>query len=165
MTNIDRQHVDVNVRGAPERDDGPRNIVVQLREAYATLNALVPERLVDHGFLDFRPAHSSVFEHLDDSGTTVSTLAERATMTKQAMGELVAHLEAGGYVVRVPDPNDRRAKLVLPTDRGREVYRVARSLVPELHEQIAELLGTKRFLQLRKDLDLVQRTFASRRDT
>ena len=42
----------------------------------------------------------------DDTGTTVSLLAERARMTKQAMAELVRHLEAHGYVRRVPDPTD-----------------------------------------------------------
>ena len=49
-------------------------------------------------------------------------------MTKQAMAELVRHLEVHGYVVRVPDPGDRRAKLVRPTDRGREVIALAQEL-------------------------------------
>jgi DNA-binding MarR family transcriptional regulator len=142
-------------------DDHRHNVVVQLREAYAVLNALVPARLVAHGFADFRPAHSSVFEHLEDTGTTVSALADRAAMTKQAMAELVAHLEERGYVVRVPDPDDRRAKLVLPTDRGREVYHVARGLVPEVHARISTLIGKQRLEQLRHDLDLIHQEFTS----
>lgn len=137
-----------------------RNVVVQLRDTYTVLNNLVPARLVQQGFTDFRPAHSNVFEYLDEAGTTVSTLADRATMTKQAMAELVAHLEERGYVVRVSDPNDRRAKLVLPTERGREVYRVARGMIPELHARIAQLIGEKRFEQLRHELDLVRREFS-----
>jgi DNA-binding MarR family transcriptional regulator len=165
MTNIDRQPVHVNASTEVRSDDQRRNVVVQLREAYKILNALVPVRLVDQGFTDFRPAHSSVFEHLDDTGTTVSTLADRATMTKQAMAELVEHLEECGYVVRIPDPNDRRAKLVLPTDRGRKVYQVARAFVPELHTQISNLIGQKRFEQLRHDLDLLCREFAREQDT
>jgi DNA-binding MarR family transcriptional regulator len=84
-----------------------------------------------------RAAHSAVFQYLDDTGTTVSTLADRAQMTKQAMSELVAHLEAHGYVTRAPDPSDRRAKLVLPTDRGREVLAIAQNLVPELEALVA----------------------------
>jgi DNA-binding MarR family transcriptional regulator len=58
-------------------------------------------------------------------------MAARAQMTKQAMAELVHYLEGHGRVVRVPDPTDRRAKLVVPTDRGREVIDIAQRLVPE----------------------------------
>jgi DNA-binding MarR family transcriptional regulator len=142
-----------------EGHERARNLVVQLREAYTTLNGLVPQHLVAHGFADFRPAHSSVFEYLDDTGTTVNTLARRAGMTKQAMAELVLHLEEAGYVTRVPDPDDGRAKLVLPTDRGREVFEVARGLVPELHSRVARLLGSSRFEQLRDDLEAIRREF------
>jgi DNA-binding MarR family transcriptional regulator len=45
-----------------------------------------------------RPAHSSVFAHID--------LAARANMTPQAMGELVDDLEIRGYVTRRPDRID-----------------------------------------------------------
>jgi DNA-binding MarR family transcriptional regulator len=55
-------------------------------------------------------------------------LAERAHMTKQAMAELVAHLEAQGYVERIPDPNDGRAELVRTTTRGRAVFAIVRKL-------------------------------------
>jgi DNA-binding MarR family transcriptional regulator len=144
---------------SPPGDDPRRNLVVQLREAYAVINGLVPAQLGEHGFTDFRPAHSKVFEYLDDAGTTVSALADRAGMTKQAMAQLVAALEQRGYVVRVPDSYDRRAKLVLPTDRGREVFRVARGLVPELHERVARLLGEERFAHLRHDLELIRLEF------
>ena len=84
-----------------------------------------------------------MFQYLDDTGTTVSLLAERARMTKQAMAELVSHLETHGYVRRVPDPADGRAKLVLPTARGNEVVEVAQSLAPEIEERIATLLGAE----------------------
>ena len=48
----------------------------------------------------------------------MARLAERAQVTKQAMAELVAHLEHHGYVARRPDPDDRTAKLVIPTRRA-----------------------------------------------
>ena len=90
----------------------------------------------------------------------MSTLAERAEMTKQAMGELVTYLEERGYVDRIPDPNDRRAKLVRPTAKGREVYAVVRELVPELEQRLADTLGATRVRQLRRDLQTIQETFA-----
>ena len=137
----------------------PANLVVLLREAYVRLNDVVLVRLAQRGHDAVRPAHAAVFQYLDDTGTTVSLLAERARMTKQAMAELVRHLEAHGYVHRVPDPTDGRAKLVLPTDRGREVFRVAQGLVPRMHSQVARLIGATRLEELRRDLELIRREF------
>jgi hypothetical protein len=52
--------------------------------------------------------------------------------SKQAMAQLVAHLEEHGYVERVPDPHDRRAKLVRTTERGREVFAIARAFLADV---------------------------------
>ena len=81
----------------------PENLAILLREAFAALNDLALARLAERGHGAVRPAHGAVFQYLDDGGTTVSTLAERARMTKQSMAELVRHLEAHGYVERLPD--------------------------------------------------------------
>jgi DNA-binding MarR family transcriptional regulator len=135
----------------------PANLVVLLREAYLRLNDIVLVRLAQQGHEAVRPAHAAVFQYLDDTGTTVSLLAERARMTKQAMAELVRHLEAHGYVRRVPDPTDGRAKLVLPTDRGNEVVELAQGLTPEIEEQISALLGAERTAALRTDLETLRR--------
>ena len=53
----------------------------------------------------------------------------------------MAHLEAHDDVTRIPDPRDGRAKLVLATERGREVFEIARSGVAEIEDRIAEVLG------------------------
>lgn len=66
-----------------------------------------------------RSAHAQVFECLDPHGTRVTTLAERARMSHQAMSELVDELTRHGYLERVPDPADGRARLIRPTARGK----------------------------------------------
>lgn len=66
-----------------------------------------------------RAAHTQVFECLDPDGTRLTTLAARAQMSHQAMGEMVDDLVRQGLLERVPDPADRRARLIRPTDRGR----------------------------------------------
>ena len=67
----------------------PVNTVVLLREAYIALNDRMIERLAERGHAAVRPAHGAVFQYVDDTGTPVARLAERAQMTKQAMAELV----------------------------------------------------------------------------
>lgn len=147
-------------RARPQEDgrERPVNLVVLLREAFIALNELVIDRLAERGHAEVRSAHGAVFQYLDDTGTTVSTLADRAQMTKQAMAELVLHLEKQGYVTRTPDPRDRRAKLVIPTTRGREVVDIAQSLVPELEERLGQLLGPDRVQYLRTDLETILST-------
>lgn len=65
----------------------------------------------------------------------------------------MAHLDACGYVERVPDPRDGRAKLVRATERGRGSYSVARAAFAEVEQRWAERLGTDRARLLRELLE------------
>ena len=129
------------------------NLAILLREPFRAGSELLHRRLADRGHPDVRPPHGNVFQFLDDSGTRVSVLAQRAQMTKQSMAELVAHLEHHGYVERVPDPADRRAKLVRATPRGDEVYAIARQFAAEIEQQWTRRLGKAKMRQLRELLE------------
>jgi DNA-binding MarR family transcriptional regulator len=120
------------------------------------MNEQLVERLAESGHPELRNPHSNVFQYLDDGGTRVSVLAERAHVTKQAMAQLVSHLEQHGYVERVPDPADRRAKLVRTTARGRAVFAVAREFVEEVEARLDARMGhakVKRLTALLEDLN------------
>jgi DNA-binding MarR family transcriptional regulator len=127
----------------------PENLAILLREPFRRMTERLYERLRERGYDDFRIPHGAVFQFVDDDGTSVSELARRAQITKQSMAELVAHLEHRGYVERMPDPADRRARLVRATDRGREVYAVVREFTAELEAEVASALGTRRVEELR----------------
>ena len=131
----------------------PENLAILLREPFRAMNDELIGRLAERGHPEVRVAHGAVLQYLDDAGTRVVVLAERAGMTKQAMAQLVAHLEAHGYVERVPDPADRRAKLVRTTARGREVYVVVREFVAEVEARLAERLGEAKLHELRSLLE------------
>jgi DNA-binding MarR family transcriptional regulator len=113
------------------------------------MNEELLDRLAERGHPAVRYSHGNVFQFLDDSGTRVSVLAERAQVTKQAMAQLVSHLEEHRYVERVPDPRDRRAKLVRATPRGRAVFAVARELMEEVEGRLDERLGQAKLRRLR----------------
>src|ERR1700755_1368647 len=117
------------------------NLAILLREPFRIGSELLHVRLAERGHPHVRPPHVTVFQFLDDDGTRVSVLAQRAQITKQSMAELVAHLERHGYVERVADPSDGRAKLVRETARGRDVFALAGRFVAEIESQWATLLG------------------------
>jgi DNA-binding MarR family transcriptional regulator len=127
----------------------PENLAILLREPLRAMNEQLIARLAAAGHAEVRLPHGSVFQYLDDDGTRVGVLAERAHLTKQAMAQLVAHLEAHGYVERVPDPADGRAKLVRTTDRGRAVFAIVRVFVAELEARLERELGAAELRRLR----------------
>jgi DNA-binding MarR family transcriptional regulator len=126
-----------------------RNLGVLLREPFRLGSEQLHRRIAERGHPEVRAPHGDVFQFLDKDGTRVSELARRAQITKQSMAELVEHLERHGYVERIPDPSDRRAKLVRATSRGSEVYRIAREVVAEIEREWTARLGAPKMRQLR----------------
>lgn len=136
-----------------EPDQGRVHIGVLLRTGWHGFLDELFERLADEGFDDLTPSHSPVFQHIERGGTRIGVLAERAHMTNQSMGYLVDALEARGYFERKPDPDDRRASLVVITDRGREQIRVARRLIADIEREWEERIGAERMALLREALE------------
>jgi DNA-binding MarR family transcriptional regulator len=124
-------------------------IAALLRVPYQTVMTHVVQQLRPE-FPDLRPAHLIVFQMLDypPAGTRLTELAERAQMTPQSMGELIDGLETGGYVVRLPDPADRRAKLIQYTERGWTAHERGAESVTAIQFLWAQHLGADKFDQL-----------------
>ena len=141
-----------NPQKAPSRA-AAENLAILFREPFRVGNELLHRRFAERGHPEIRPAHGNVMQFLDAEGTRVSVLAERAQMTKQSMAELVSHLEQLGYVERVPDPSDRRAKLVRATSRGKQLYPIAREVVAELEAEWTRRLGKAKMRELRALLE------------
>ena len=119
------------------------NTTALLGAAYRVLGLRIVEGVRAAGYPQ-RAAHSAVFANIDlAAGTRLTDLARRATMTPQAMGELVDDLERLGYVRRVPDPVDRRAKLVVLTDRGRGSVEAAMAVIGAIEADITTLFGDR----------------------
>jgi DNA-binding MarR family transcriptional regulator len=110
-------------------------------------------RLAEQGHPDIREGHGCVFRFIDDRGCRLTDLAERSGYTKQAVGEVVVDLEGLGYVERVPDPADGRAKIIRLTDRGSEARSLALSVFADIEREWAERVGEERMVTLREVLE------------
>jgi len=99
-----------------------------------------------------RPKHGAVIANIEPEGTRPSVLAARAGMTRPAMGELIDELEAAGYVERIADPEDRRAKLVKPTAKTLRRQRLARQVNAQIEAEYRKHLGDREYQTLRRAL-------------
>jgi DNA-binding MarR family transcriptional regulator len=113
-------------------------------------------RLAGEGFDDIREGHGCVFGFIDvEHGSRLTDLAEQSGLTKQAVGEAVAHLEKLGYLERVPDPKDRRAKVIKLTPRGLEAVVTGRRLFSEIEREWAEQVGEEFLVGLREGAERI----------
>lgn len=130
-----------------------RSAVMLFSDVFDALVAELHNALPAAGFEDIRPSHSvGVFRTVDPDGTRPGELARRAGVTPQAMAELVRYLEEHGYVERVPDPADGRARLVRLTPLGREAAAAAHAAFDGVEGRWRRTLGTKRYAQLKEML-------------
>jgi DNA-binding MarR family transcriptional regulator len=128
------------------------DLTTLVEAAYATVVAEVHRRLDAAGFADIRPAHGKVFETIGQDGNRITDMAERAQITKGSMVELVDHLQRGGYVQRVPDPADGRAKIVRLTPRGWDAVRVAGAAIADTEQRWTAHVGERNMRILRRAL-------------
>jgi DNA-binding MarR family transcriptional regulator len=106
--------------------------------------------LAAQGFDDLKPRHGAVLAYLDAGGVRATALSRLSGLHKQIIGTLVDELETLGYVVREPDPADRRAKLVCPTPRGLEQMRAADAVMAAIQRRHARRLGRQNYQQFKQ---------------
>jgi len=100
-----------------------------------------------------QPSQSAVLVHLAIDGSRPGELARRAGVSKQAMGKIVDELQAVGYVGKIPDPADGRARVIRFTDRGLELLEDSAQIIDGIWRDYAALVGERRLAALRDELD------------
>lgn len=123
-----------------------------LRLAHQHWTQAVEASLDEAGFGDIRPPHANVFTFARPEGIQVSELTKLAHVRKQTMTQAVEELERLGYVERRPDPNDRRARLVFLTERGKGVRPIAMATGRLVDERWAEIAGSEEIEQIKHAL-------------
>ncbi|MDV3124508.1 MarR family winged helix-turn-helix transcriptional regulator [Mycobacterium sp. 21AC1] len=110
------------------------------------------ERAHSLGHTGLRPAHARLMVFLSWEGSRISDIARAQDVSKNAIGQLVDELEKLGYVERVADPQDRRAKVVRYTRQGVDMMADAAAVGERLDAEIADIIGARRLGQLRSAL-------------
>ena len=129
------------------------NFGVLLLIPYRHMENRILQAIRDAGFDDVTLAQARVLQRIAPSGSRLTDLAEQAQMTKQSAAGLFDELERMRYVRRVPDPSDRRARLIKIDKRGRQAAKAAQVAHDEMEAEWRSRLGARRFTQLRETLE------------
>jgi DNA-binding MarR family transcriptional regulator len=111
--------------------------------------------LQEKGFRRFRASHMNLLRHIDLGGTRITEIAERSRLSKQAVGQLLVSCEAEKLVKTIPDPSDRRAKIVTFTNLGRAVIDAERDVMERIDAELTNVLGAEGFAALRHSLTVL----------
>jgi DNA-binding MarR family transcriptional regulator len=135
-------------------DDEQRiGLGVSLFIPYRYTEVRIFQALLDAGFDDWTLAQCRVFQRIAPDGSRLTDLAEQAQMSKQSAGVLVDQLERLGYVRRVCDLADGRARLIVIEQRGRRAIEVVTATLDEIYSEWKAYLGTRNFTLLQQILD------------
>ncbi|MEO8120862.1 MAG: MarR family transcriptional regulator [Rhodoferax sp.] len=86
-------------------------------------------------------SHIHITRHLALEGSRLTELAQRANMSKQAMGKLVEQCEAWGLVTRLEDARDARARRIVFTSIGLAWLQAFRQAVAQAEEELRAAVG------------------------
>jgi DNA-binding MarR family transcriptional regulator len=143
----------------------PRALPALLTEVKLALIDKLRERIAEAGHPEIREGHGCVFGFIDlEHGSRLTELAATAGLTKQAVGEAVTELERLGYVTRVPDPHDGRAKIIKLTDRGLDAVIKGRRIFAEIESEWAEQIGPELVANLREAATRIAALEAAKRN-
>ncbi|WP_162260259.1 MarR family winged helix-turn-helix transcriptional regulator [Nocardioides sp. Root190] len=121
--------------------------------------------MLDHahraGFTEVAPSHNAVFGTLPPEGSRAADMAIRSGITRQSMGEAVRDMVGLGILEMVPDPTDRRAKIVRYTDYGKRIAQVGFDHIVAVEELLREEFGAEDLATTRRVLARVRELLAA----
>lgn len=134
------------------------------RPAWSMLRAvgeITRRELAARGHGELRTAHISVCAQVLQGRTRLADIAARVMVTKQAVSLLVQELEDLGYLERSVDPDDRRARIVKLTRKGRKAAADALEVMKRINRVCLEAVGPERLSECERTLRDVERALSA----
>jgi DNA-binding MarR family transcriptional regulator len=136
---------------APERLRSLPSRLINLAAGYA--QRLAGERLAT---LDARKWHYATLAALEEFGPdSQSGLSDRTGIYRSDLVATINELTARGFVVRAPDPADRRRNAITITDKGRRHLRQLDAVIAEAQEEFLAPLSPVDRAELTRILKLI----------
>jgi DNA-binding MarR family transcriptional regulator len=153
--NVNSQMLIMTKRRTPtmtQSKDFPPAIGALLRLAWQAVRGRIYEGVLEAGYTDLSRAHVFSLRWPPFDGLRPSEIATRTQLSRQAINDLLSDLEKGGYLERVPDPTDGRARIVRFTERGWDLTQVIRDMSFATEREWTRAIGEARFAEFRDTL-------------
>ncbi len=134
------------------RNDNVRRLLVR---AMRTMNRHITTELQRRGFENTRPGHAALLANLDVAGNSVTEIAERAQISKQAIAKLAVELEEMGIISRRPSETDGRALMLSFTPTGKKLVRSSVTIVDEFERDLEREIGSRSLATLKRGLSAI----------
>ena len=105
--------------------------------------------LHERGFTDITLYHTVLIAILDINGDQITSIADKAGISKQAMGQIANDLCSKGYIQKTKSQTDKRAFLVEFTEHGKSALKAAFDVKLIIEDEYKILLGVEDTAQLR----------------
>jgi DNA-binding MarR family transcriptional regulator len=138
------------LKKAEEKRSG--NLRQLLLRASRIVNRHVVEGLQARGYPGLRATHTTLLSNIDLAGSSVTEAAERAGVTKQAMGRLAAELEEAGYIRIETDLQDARVRMLRLTEEGNRLMLDSLDVMAELERRYTGIIGANRLAAVLRGL-------------
>lgn len=130
---------------APPPPEAPRTLKL-IGHIHRSFHRVADPLLREHGFAI---GQMPVLVALKDGRPrSQAELARLAQVEQPSMAQLLARMERDGLVERVPDPDDRRSRLVLLTAQCRERLSASRAVMEALGDEALEDFSEQERAQL-----------------
>lgn len=117
------------------------DLALLLLAGFRTLADRATAELAERGYEDVRSVHDFALHSILSGADSVSELARRMSVTRQAAAKTIAALEERRYVAREVDPADRRRTRLHVTERGLAMLRQGEAVFDELRARWEKQVG------------------------
>ena len=109
-------------------------------------------RLMTHcteaGYQGLKLSFAQLIPQITPQGTRVVDIARHNSVSKQAIGQLANEIEALGYIRRLPDPTDKRSKLIQLTKQGIDLIKDSTTFIADIEDEFVALIGEQQLKKL-----------------
>ena len=112
------------------------------------------ERALEPAGLDpITRSQAFIMGHIAAGERRASKIAANLGVSRQAISQSLIELEQMGYIELVPDPDDKRARIIRFKAEFAEEGRICGAIFRELEQELARRIGARRISALRESLE------------
>lgn len=136
------------------------NLRQHLLRTSRIINTAIVNGLHQDGFTQLKSTHTVLLSHLDLEGSSLTQIAQRAGITKQAMGRLADELAQLKYIKRTRSKTDKREFIITFTKSGLKLMNQSFQIMEIIEKRCADILGDNNFNRLLNSLQSIENEFS-----